>query len=210
MSMPLRVSPAVARILALPPGRDGRLDGQGFEEFARKHIDELRSYALSFTISNYHIAEDAVQETMIAVFASWPDILWAASAENYLKKMVKNKVIDLYRRDGRFLPLPAVDDLLIVDRGADPSNSVVDQELQKEVHQMIDRLPPKQRMVFSLYIEGTPMTEVSDHLGISLHTARVHLMRARAALRKALAQGETVSADVPGRKGKSRQAADAA
>jgi RNA polymerase sigma factor (sigma-70 family) len=67
------------------------------------------------------------------------------------------------------------------------------QQLQATVKDLIDRLPPMQRLVLLLTTrEDLSYDEIARKLGISASTARVHLFRAMATLRdEASKQGHT-------------------
>ena len=58
------------------------------------------------------------------------------------------------------------------------------QALTDLVHREYRRLPNRQREVFDLAdLQGIPLTEIAEMLQMSPITARVHLHRARAAIR---------------------------
>jgi RNA polymerase sigma factor (sigma-70 family) len=193
-------------------GHDRQLREEAYEEVVRKYLGELRHHALWVAGGNYHAAEEAIQEAMIAVFDDWPKVLWVDNPVSYLKKIVKNKTIDIYRRDGKFVLVPATDDFSILDQESkDPSALALDREAWNNVRQLVDRLPGKQRMVMYLYLDGMPMADLSECLGIKLSTARVHLMRARETLRQIVLEkhGET-PAEEQGQKDRARQLSGAA
>lgn len=185
-----RVLPGVSEVLTLESmrGRDRELDAQSFKDI-KSYFDELLSYALSRTKGDYHTAEEAVQETMIAALYDWPRILSATEPRNYLKKIVQNKIVDLYRSNSRIILVGDPTDLDPLGQAhEDASFPLLHQEAQDDVRRLVNQLPKMQRLVMQHYLEDIPMAEISEGLGISLATARVHLMRARAALIKAMSE----------------------
>jgi RNA polymerase sigma factor (sigma-70 family) len=54
------------------------------------------------------------------------------------------------------------------------------------------KLPPNERKILQLYLEGYTTREIAEHLGVSLNLIRVRLYRAKAQLKRELssAQGE--------------------
>jgi RNA polymerase sigma-70 factor (ECF subfamily) len=71
------------------------------------------------------------------------------------------------------------------------SNCVEDQVLSKEneerLQQALNRLPPRQRLIFTLSRhQGMKHEEIASHLRISRHTVKTHLVQALKTLRDVL------------------------
>jgi RNA polymerase sigma-70 factor (ECF subfamily) len=74
-------------------------------------------------------------------------------------------------------------------QGADTGGTRID--LRVDLERAVARLPPQARKVFVLYdIEGWPHLEIAEFLGISHHTSRSQLHRARALLKRFLLEKE--------------------
>ena len=70
---------------------------------------------------------------------------------------------------------------------ASPEQRLVSSERAKQIAEAVDQLPDRQRTVFTLcHIAGQSTNEVSEALGLSEATVRVHLFRAVRKLRKLL------------------------
>lgn len=65
-------------------------------------------------------------------------------------------------------------------------NSAVENELYDYLCQKIDMLPPMQRAVLWLHVDGLSNEEIAKQLNISVNTVLTHKQRARAVLREYL------------------------
>ena len=75
------------------------------KEWVDKHGDALFAYVLRY-ISNRSIAEDLVQEALLAALKGRAAFTGASSERTWLIGILKNKVIDHYRTAGREASLP--------------------------------------------------------------------------------------------------------
>lgn len=75
-----------------------------------EHGDALYRYAMLHT-RDPHRAEDAVQETLLAALQSRDRFIGGASVRTWLIGILKHKIMDMFRRDARELPLEAADEV---------------------------------------------------------------------------------------------------
>jgi len=84
------------------------MDDDGKPERAlAKHRKYLMQYAL-FHVRDPSVAEDAVQETMIAALAQLHTFEGRAQLRTWLTSILKHKIIDLVRRRAREIPADAL------------------------------------------------------------------------------------------------------
>jgi RNA polymerase sigma-70 factor (ECF subfamily) len=63
----------------------------------------------------------------------------------------------------------------------------IEAEVLSEIFSAIERLPTECRRVFEMsYIEGMPVEQVADKLGVSVNTVKTQRSRAKKALRESL------------------------
>lgn len=148
------------------------------------------------------LAEDAVQETLLAALAARERFAGDASVRTWLSGILKHKVVDLIRRRVREVALPvdadgeeAVDLLFRQDgHWAEPlrpwGNPETEAELS-QLRQVLDdcagRLKPVMAQVFSLReVAGMETAEICKELDITPTNCWVLLHRARLFLRECL------------------------
>ncbi|HEX3670657.1 MAG TPA: sigma-70 family RNA polymerase sigma factor [Candidatus Cybelea sp.] len=143
------------------------------------------AFRLSFAILHDRgLAEDAAQEAC-ATIARRLDSLRANSAFSVWScRIVARHALDVARRRPRTLSLADAGACVAPAAGADAL----------DLHAALASLDPRRRAVILLhYYAGLSSGEIAGVLGVSPATVRFHLMRARAALRRAL----TVSISPP-------------
>ena len=131
--------------------------------------------------SDYHTAEDILQDGFVKVFKNIRNFKNNGSLEGWIRRIFVNTAIEYYRkrtRSFRFSPLEvvaekAVDDVQLYNLERD------------ELLSLIQQLPDGYRLVFNLYIiEGFSHQEISERLQINLGTSKSQLARAKKYLRK--------------------------
>ncbi|MFT4179901.1 MAG: sigma-70 family RNA polymerase sigma factor [Thermomonas sp.] len=75
-----------------------------------------------------------------------------------------------------------------IDDGFDLAATHADAEIERELHAAIERLPPLQRTILTLYhLEELPISEIAVITGLAEGTIKSHLFRSRNKLRELLA-----------------------
>lgn len=131
--------------------------------------------------SDYHTAEDILQDGFVKVFNNIKRFRNEGSFEGWVKRIFVNTAIEYYRkaaRSFRFSPLSVV-----IEKSF---NDVQFTSLERdELLKLIQQLPDGYRLVFNLYvIEGYTHDEISKQLNINLGTSKSQLARAKKYLRK--------------------------
>lgn len=172
-------------------------------DWLAEHGDYLYRFALA-RLRDPHLAEDAVQETLLAAMAG-SGFAGNASPRTWLTGILKHKIIDQFRRQQRETPLNAPDDVASDDPDMDefflddghwaeapqawrePGNQLQQNQFLEVLQGCMDKLPKKLARIFMLReIEENDNEEVCKDLGISPTNAWVMLYRARMSLRKCL------------------------
>lgn len=176
------ISPATDRLL-IERARDGDLDA--FEEIVRARMDAV--YRLSLAIlGNEADATDASQETFIAAWRQIHDLRDTKRFDAWLQRIAVNsaRMVHRARRRRGVREVVAVDTAGTVDRerlsDVDRDARILDGALR--------RLDVDQRSILVLHhLEGRPLAEIADSLGIPVGTAKSRLHAARRALQTAIA-----------------------
>jgi len=157
-----------------------------------------RSAMLRFArrrIRDEDLAEDAVQEALLAALASRDGFQGRSALRTWLIGILNHKIQDVFRRESRYVRqdadedgesaihaegLPGGLDALESLEAQDPVVEVARRRMRERLAQEIDELPASLREVFVLQaIEGVPTDEVCRRLGISEANCWVRLHRAR-------------------------------
>ena len=144
------------------------------------------------------LAEDAVQDAMLAAVASLDRFQGQSSLKTWLIGILNHKIQDVFRRETRYVSISGDDDdsdsidrlgssfglgLDWADDSTDPMRAVANARMRKALEREIDVMPENLKSVFRMQaLEGMATSEVCEKLGISeancwvrLHRARKHL-----------------------------------
>ena len=155
-----------------------------FDAWVEARVAALLRFAYLVTGSQ-QAAEDAVQSALVNACEKWSRVSRRVDPDAYVRRMVVNAHISAWRRTGRReSPVAEVREATL----ADPARVVVEQDA---VWRMCGALPPQQRAAVVLrYYEDLEYAEIAAILGIAEATARSHVHRALAALRRELEAGQ--------------------
>jgi RNA polymerase sigma factor (sigma-70 family) len=160
---------------------DGPRTMASYETFYRTHYPKLIRYAIYLNAGSIAEAEDAVDSAMISVFQRWAVIVhphaWARrSIANHL---IKEKMRLSRERD------------VAPDERADTAGQpTLIWEQGRWVEEVLAGLPPGQREVIDMVIDGLTPQEVAVLLGKSPDGVRQNLHAARKRLKRYLAEVE--------------------
>ena len=152
-------------------------------------------YRTAFLLTgNHHTAQDAVQSTLVKVYASWSRVRRAERPVAYVQRMLANEVVSMHRRRGaREVPTDRMPDLPGARRQVGPEDRVVDAQT---VWQALETLSERQRAVVVLrYYADLSEAEIADTLGIAAGTVKSHAHAALAALGATLGAADPPAQD---------------
>jgi RNA polymerase sigma-70 factor (ECF subfamily) len=129
-------------------------------------------------------AEEITQEVLMAAYINIegidPDKLsaWARAA-------ARNKLIDLYRRPNRTVPLDRA--FAVEAAGESPEAAALRADESSRLRNVIAHLPPRDaHLLEQYYFDESPLSCIASGHGMSMTAAKVALFRARRRLKKAL------------------------
>ena len=146
----------------------------------------LVSYGMRI-LQDRESAEDVVQDTMAALWERKTVLPNNAALKAYLYNSVRNKCLSLLRRQRSEsldpLAMSKYEEFRVTDDG---NEQFFPEEVYRQLFLMIDQMPPRQREVFLMAMEGKKNKEISEALGIAIETVRTNKKRAMAFLKKNL------------------------
>ena len=170
-------------------------DALAREELFREHCNAV--YRLAYRLlGNPLDAEDVVQETFIAVFASLHSFRGEASLRSWLHRITVRTAGHYRRRTRRkgMVTLSIVGDVSCEGTSEDPSRTADARAALKHLRSLLDRIMESRRSVFILHeVEGYSLPEAAALLNISVTAAKKRVWRARRDLER-LAEGDDLLA----------------
>jgi RNA polymerase sigma-70 factor (ECF subfamily) len=186
----------------------------GAREAARERFADLvalqqrRAVRIAYQyLRDVHDADEAVQDAFVKVFTHIASYREELPFEVWFTRILVNGCLDLRKARGRrlrwALPMGSAGDTAPHEPAAPqpgPEARLVASERGKQIAAAVDKLPDRQRTVFTLcQIAEQSTSEVSRSLGLSEATVRVHLFRAMRKLRRLLEHEGTASRRSAGR-----------
>jgi RNA polymerase sigma-70 factor (ECF subfamily) len=162
-------------------------DGDAFESLVRSRMDAM--YRLSLAIlGDSSDAADATQETFIAAWRELPRLRDPERFDAWLGRVAVNSCRMILRARGRRrvreLPMAEMD--AVAEDASGDGRGLSDGATLRAA---LRHLSLDHRAILALHhLEGRPVAEVAEVLGIPVGTAKSRLFNARAALDRALRQ----------------------
>jgi RNA polymerase sigma-70 factor (ECF subfamily) len=166
--------------------------------------DSLFRYAL-MRVRDSAIAEDILQETLLAAFSSSQSHAGLSSERSWLVGIMKHKVVDYFRRISRTAQLNLSDDdpdyfetsgpsrgywrenQAPLNWSIDAATSLESREFWETFERCLSHLPQQMSIAFALReFDGLSSTEICEILNITPNNLWVLLHRSRSKLRRLL------------------------
>jgi len=166
-------------------------DASAFHALVERHRAMVYRVAYQFA-GNHHDAEDIAQDVFLKVYRSLGRFRYDAQLTSWLYRIVMNACIDHRRRQAPAGWAPFTEDaelkmLNTPEEGPGPEEMTYGTQLGEVLQAEIDRLPPGQRLVFTMrHHEGLKLSEIADALGLAEGTVKRQLHAAVHRLRAAL------------------------
>jgi RNA polymerase sigma-70 factor (ECF subfamily) len=203
------VEPATPAALPVQRSRDSELAAEikalvvaGNRDQARERFADLvahqqrRAVRIAFHyLRDAHDADEAVQDAFVKVFTHIATYREELPFEVWFTRILVNGCLDLRKARARRLrwtvPIASSGDGIPMADPATPEPSpeqrLVSGERAQQIAAAVEQLPDRQRTVFTLcHVAQQSTAEVSQVLGLSEATVRVHLFRAVRKLRRLL------------------------
>lgn len=121
-------------------------------------------------------AEDNLQEGFIKVFTYLKNFRHEGSLEGWVRRIMVNVSVEKFRKQQVMHP---VDDMRVFENHQQ-NDDIIAKISADELVALIQKLPPRYRMVFNLYVmEGMNHREIGEAMNITEGTSKSNLARAR-------------------------------
>ena len=167
-----------------------RKDRAAFSWLYASELAQLVRYATGMLAGDRAAAEDAVDEAFIAVWQQAGRYSGSGSARGWLRRIVRNKVVDHLRRTAS-APLASEGQARAFEQTADtcdnPEQFAQKNSAADELCRAMERLSPDHReVVWLCYFEERALSEIAQQVGCPENTVKTRLFHARRAMRAAL------------------------
>ena len=149
-----------------------------FERLLAENMTALRRF-VHFRISDWHAAEDALQETCAAAARGWQDLKNKGVFKAWLLGIARNKCGDYYRKNARAREIP-------MDTLPEPRSAwgLSGRAAREAVADTLERLEEMDRRMLRLYyFSRLSQPEIAQKLHIPLGTVKSRLHAARASFK---------------------------
>ena len=171
-----------------------------FERLFRSSYSRLVFYARGF-MGDEAEAEDVVEDVFVDLWRRKDSVDFGEGIEGYLFRAVYTRCINALKvrnvGQGRLTLLSQINERRMETIGADsadPSVSMENADLRRDLESAIESLPEKCRIVFRMsYINDMHNDDIARVLNLSVRTVEHHIYRALRALRKKLSGGKFFS-----------------
>ena len=161
-------------------------DQRAFTDVVRHYDHRLRALAYRL-LGDRAAMDDALQDAYVKAFRALPGFREDAGLGSWLYQITYRACVDLQRREGRHPTEPEPGD--VPAGGVDPAATAT---ARTDLVRALSALPVDQRAAILLVdAEGLDYDTAASVLGVAPGTIASRLSRGRAALRAALAEGET-------------------
>lgn len=174
-------------------------DNSGLEILIHRHKNRVFAYIL-MVVKDKQLADDIFQDTFIKVINTIKAGSYKEEGKfiQWVMRIAHNLIIDFFRKSKR---IPVLDnknenfDIFDTISINDPSieESIITEQIHKDVRQLIDFLSPEQKEVLYLrhYTEMS-FKDIAEHTNVSINTALGRMRYALINLRKLIKEKEII------------------
>ncbi|MFC1834982.1 RNA polymerase sigma factor [Thermodesulfobacteriota bacterium] len=163
-------------------------DGDAYAELVRRHQDKIAARMWRFT-RDRHDHEELVQEVFVEAYFSLASYRGAAPLEHWLTRIATRVGYKYWKRRAVQRARPSVSIDHLRDLPTEESKSMDAKEAAEMLHDLLECLPPRDRLVLVLrYVEDRSIEETAKLTGWTQAMVRVQAWRARKKLKKLFAK----------------------
>jgi RNA polymerase sigma-70 factor, ECF subfamily len=157
-------------------------DGAALRELFERERHRVHALLYRVVGSNAHM-EDLLQDAFLEVFRSLPSFRGESSLRTWIDRCVVRVAYAHFERKSRLPKLERMPEL--VSKGPSAEERTAMREAARRFYSELDRLEPKQRLAFTLFVvEGRPMDEIAKMMDSLVMTTKTRVHRARRILEK--------------------------
>ncbi|MFQ5648915.1 MAG: RNA polymerase sigma factor [bacterium] len=157
-----------------------------FESLVKRYDRQVLQLALSL-VNHRQDAEDIYQEVFVRVYKNLHRFQFRSEFSTWLYRVVVNACINYLKKKQRTKTLPLDGSTCGKEQGLrntlpgsekNPEESILNQELSGEIDEALEKLSPRQKMVFVLrHYHGHKLQEIAEIMNCSLGTVKNYLFR---------------------------------
>lgn len=149
--------------------------GLDFDVVFGEQYPKLVAIGVALT-GNAEVANDLAQETMARAHRNWSLVSEADAPNAWLRRVMKNLIIDHFRRrDAEVRAIGRVTDRRVPDDARSVDASVV-----STMSELLSVLPERQQMAVALrYVDDLSVAEIASVLEVAIGTVKATLWKAR-------------------------------
>lgn len=153
-------------------------DPLAFRELFELYAGKVHTFAFKLTHAEI-TAEEIVQEVFIKVWMHRQELSAIEYFPSYLYTITRNHAFNVLKRLAREATAKHRLERELQKTHEETEEAVIYQDYQRLLDTVIDRLPPKQRQVYSLcHQQGLKYEEAAHRLNISRLTVKTHMQQA--------------------------------
>jgi len=165
-----------------------RNDPKAQRALIRLFYGYVKSISLRYS-GNDQDAEEILNDSFLKVFSNLDRYDESQAFKGWLRSIAVNTAIDAYRKNAR---KPDYQDIEYV-QAVDISEDVISSISAEEILNMVRRLSPAYRTVFTLFvIDGYTHREIAEKLGVTEGTSKSNLQDARKRLQSIILRSNTI------------------
>ncbi|MFS1514134.1 RNA polymerase sigma factor [Chengkuizengella sp. SCS-71B] len=163
----------------------------GKNEAYRLLVERHKNYIFTLIfqmIGHRETAEDLSQEVFIKLFRTLSSFQGSSKFKTWLYRLTVNLVIDHRRSQKRKSVVAWADEIkdkLFTDSNEEPETKTIAKEKQELVHQLINSLPDKYRIIIYLHhLKEFSCSEIAEIMQLPIKTVETRLYRGKKRLRQ--------------------------
>ena len=161
-------------------------DAQGFNYFFHQLYKPLIHFAFTF-LKNRQAAEDIVEDSFLRLWEQRQILQSSSSVKPFLFAVVRNRCIDLKRKEKHQTAYVAYLKKGGDEIAADLMHKIIVSESMHQIYTAIQNLPIKYKRIFNLvYVQGKEIKEIAFELNLPLSTVKSQKARVLELLKKQL------------------------
>ena len=151
---------------------------RAFDQLVRKYQSPVRRFFLNQTLGNDALSDDLAQETFIKAYVNITKFRGLSSFSTWLFRIAYNVFYDYTR--SKKSEVSSLEDSPAVAVSLASNLSPATSTLKMDIYQALMQLKEEERTCITLQlIDGHPIDEISDIMGMPQNTVKSHLKRGK-------------------------------
>lgn len=151
---------------------------RAFDTLVRKYQSRVRKFFLAQTLGDVALSDDLAQDTFLKAYVKLSSFHGQASFGTWVFRIACNVYYDHVRS---LKPMDGLDDSVSAQRAV--ASSASNAGLKMDLLNALAKLTEVQRTCITMQlIDGRPIDEIADIVGLKANTVKSHLLRGKAVM----------------------------